>query len=180
MKTLHLNLKRKWFDMILSGEKPEEYREIKPYWYNKFINDFVGDPSIVMTYPIGEKLFKHFDTITFSNGYAKNRDQFEIYCKGIEIKEGNPKWGAKKGNKYFVLGLGALLNAYEWCMCSECGRFNKIESCKKCYPFVVKSDWKTKQKENFCRNIECPFYKGWSYGCKQNSDASKCAARIRV
>lgn len=30
MKTLHLVLKKRWFDMILSGEKKEEYREIKP------------------------------------------------------------------------------------------------------------------------------------------------------
>ena len=32
MKVLHLVLKRKWYDMIASGEKIEEYREIKPYW----------------------------------------------------------------------------------------------------------------------------------------------------
>ena len=28
---LTLPIKKKWFDMILSGEKKEEYREIKPY-----------------------------------------------------------------------------------------------------------------------------------------------------
>jgi hypothetical protein len=38
--------------------------------------------------------------------------------------------------------------------------------------------WKTKQKKNFCRNRECPFYDGWNYGCKQNSDAERCAARM--
>ena len=32
MKYLQLTLKKKWFDLILSGEKKEEYREIKPYW----------------------------------------------------------------------------------------------------------------------------------------------------
>ena len=37
MKALHLNLKRKWFDMILSGYKKEEYREIKAYWINRFL-----------------------------------------------------------------------------------------------------------------------------------------------
>ena len=31
MSTLHLTLKKQWFDMILSGEKTEEYRDIKPY-----------------------------------------------------------------------------------------------------------------------------------------------------
>lgn len=29
---LILPIKRKWFDMILSGEKKEEYRDIKPYY----------------------------------------------------------------------------------------------------------------------------------------------------
>lgn len=32
MKILHLTLTKKWFDMILSGEKKEEYREITKYW----------------------------------------------------------------------------------------------------------------------------------------------------
>ena len=29
---LVLPIKKKWFDMIISGEKKEEYREIKPYY----------------------------------------------------------------------------------------------------------------------------------------------------
>lgn len=28
---LTLPIKKKWFDMIISGEKKEEYREITPY-----------------------------------------------------------------------------------------------------------------------------------------------------
>lgn len=32
MKILHFSLKAKWYRMIESGEKPEEYREIKHYW----------------------------------------------------------------------------------------------------------------------------------------------------
>ena len=30
-KTLHLVLKRKWWDMIASGEKKEEYRDANHY-----------------------------------------------------------------------------------------------------------------------------------------------------
>lgn len=30
MEVLNLTLHRKWFDMIASGEKKEEYRDIKP------------------------------------------------------------------------------------------------------------------------------------------------------
>lgn len=33
---LTLPIKKKWFDMIVSGEKKEEYREIKPYYDSRF------------------------------------------------------------------------------------------------------------------------------------------------
>ncbi len=35
---LPLVLKKKWFDMIASGEKREEYREVKPYWTKRIWN----------------------------------------------------------------------------------------------------------------------------------------------
>lgn len=34
---LVLPIKKKWFDMIASGDKEEEYREIKPYWTSRFM-----------------------------------------------------------------------------------------------------------------------------------------------
>ena len=109
MKTLHLNLKRKWFDMILSGEKKEEYREFKKYWIDRLTIDKsylqIGsskDPN----YLINEKPFSH---VIFSNGYSKNRDQFVIELISIEIKEGKPEWGAEKGKKCFVLKLGEII-----------------------------------------------------------------------
>ena len=37
---LILPIKKKWFDMIASGEKTEEYREIKPYYDSRFMNAF--------------------------------------------------------------------------------------------------------------------------------------------
>ena len=38
-KTLHLVLKRKWWDMIASGEKKEEYREVCHYWARRLLNE---------------------------------------------------------------------------------------------------------------------------------------------
>lgn len=38
-KILYLPLKKKWYEMIESGEKPEEYREDKPYWRRRLYND---------------------------------------------------------------------------------------------------------------------------------------------
>lgn len=114
--------------MIKSGEKKEEYRKITDYWARRFISarhegewatwmemiDDLQDPNKnhdgyedLMNF--FEVDFKNFDTITFSNGYAKDHDQFEIELKGISIGEGNPDWGAIPGKKYFVLELGEIL-----------------------------------------------------------------------
>ena len=42
---LTLPIKKKWFDMIASGEKKEEYREIKPYYDSRFMNAFGFSPG---------------------------------------------------------------------------------------------------------------------------------------
>ena|SRR5680860_1243892 len=100
MKTLHLVLKKKWFDMILSGEKKEEYRTLSQYWNLRLgMDDRIEYPETT----------HNFDTITFSHGYAKDRPQFVIELERIEIKEGNTNWGAEPGTKYFVLKLGKII-----------------------------------------------------------------------
>ncbi len=109
--TLHLNLKKKWFDMILSGHKKEEYRALSSYWVSRLcdnrkgIEDMLSDIEYIPLLDI-----KRFDTITFSNAYQKNRPQFEIELKEIIIGEGFEEWGAEKGKLYFVLRLGEILS----------------------------------------------------------------------
>ncbi|MDR9502575.1 MAG: hypothetical protein RI601_12335 [Desulfurivibrionaceae bacterium] len=103
MKTLHLNLKRKWFDMILAGEKKEEYRDLTSYWESRFIRPIPGEPE--------EFNFSFFDTVTFSNGYAKDRPQFTIELKLILIGHGRSEWGAEEDKEYFVLRLGRILSS---------------------------------------------------------------------
>lgn len=95
LKILHLTLKKKWFDMIKSGQKKEEYRELKPYFYNRFIKKEGG--------------FNSFDRILFINGYSPKSPRFEIEWKGIRVDEGNIEWGAEKGVKYFVISLGEII-----------------------------------------------------------------------
>jgi len=119
MKTLHLNLKKEWFDLILSGEKKEEYREIKNSMISKFINwqrsgctrdYFTATLQKDCDINAFESRIKEYDTVTFSNGMTPPVPRFEIEFKGIEIKEGRPEWGAEKGKKYFVIKLGEILN----------------------------------------------------------------------
>ena len=112
--------------MIKSGEKTEEYREIKNHWCDQLLNikmrgcegEKMRDSELYSTIThnldilqLESNGFKHFDTITFSNGYAKDRPQFEIEFKGIKIGEGNPDWGAEPGKKYFVLKLGNIIKS---------------------------------------------------------------------
>lgn len=113
MNSLHLNLKKKWFDMISSGKKKEEYREIKKYWIDRLLTD---TDFKLLEYVINDGegdylgyLEKKFDFIIFSNGYSKTRKQFVIELKSIKIKEGNQDWGAKPNIKYFVLELGKIV-----------------------------------------------------------------------
>ncbi len=37
-RVLHMTLKRKWFDMIASNEKLEEYGEVKRYWIARLLH----------------------------------------------------------------------------------------------------------------------------------------------
>jgi hypothetical protein len=123
MKVLNLTLKKQWFDMIKSGQKPEEYREIIPYWAKRFLVDVSYHASI--NEPTIEQLCDYInsgsgligydleisDTIHFFNGWAfsKKYPNFQIQCTGIEVREGRPEWGAEPGKKYFVIKLGEKL-----------------------------------------------------------------------
>ena len=74
---LILPIKKKWFDMILSGEKKEEYREIKPYWVARLVKN--GYPN----------------TVILRNGYRKDSPQITCECR-LSIGQGKPEWGAEK------------------------------------------------------------------------------------
>lgn len=87
MTVLHLTLKKKWFDMIASGEKKEEYREIKPYWNLRLSR-------------------KSYDAIQFRNGYAKNSPKMLVELKAIESGLGIVGWGAPQGKVVYILKLG--------------------------------------------------------------------------
>lgn len=104
MKTLHLTLTRKWFDMIASGEKKEEYREIKEYWVKRLSDYLVYDGD---WFHMEDKPFKE---VIAKNGYAKDAPTIRWQHKGIRIGEGKPEWGAEPGKKYFILEIGEILS----------------------------------------------------------------------
>lgn len=106
MATLTLTLKKKWFDMIKSGVKTEEYREIKPFWTKRLMGnaiEYVPDmdnPIVPTTIP------KNYDTLVFTLGYPKADDmarRMVFKNPKIKIAVGNPDWGAEKDKMYYVI-----------------------------------------------------------------------------
>jgi len=87
MHTLHLTLKRRWYDMIESGVKREEYREIKPYW-----NVRLGR--------------RKYYAVCFRNGYAKDARRMTFKLRGVTLGFGKAEWGAPSAHAVYVLKLG--------------------------------------------------------------------------
>lgn len=97
---LILPIKKKWFDMILSGEKKEEYREIKPYYDKRFLNAFnLNCEHNGWDYPY---------PVMFRNGYSSSSPTFTAMVR-IAVGEGNPEWGAEPNKKYYVLRIEKIL-----------------------------------------------------------------------
>ena len=108
-KVLTLTVSKKWFDMIVAGEKTEEYREIKPYWVARFYYDRFGKLSPKMTQELTDSIIEHggierfesnnsievycvpYTHVRFFYGYAKNRPRIEKEIESITI--GKPKKG---------------------------------------------------------------------------------------
>ena len=88
---LHLTLHGKWFDMIASGEKQEEYRQLKPYWEKRLSG-------------------RHYDAVKFVNGYGADRPWMLVELKEKYIGLGKPEWGAPS-MRVFILELGAILES---------------------------------------------------------------------
>jgi hypothetical protein len=90
MKILHLTLKKKWFDMIASGQKNEEYREMKPYWSKRLIGI-------------------DYDVVRFRNGYSLSSPVVTLEYKGLLAGLGVTQWGAPVGETVYILRLGKIV-----------------------------------------------------------------------
>ena len=115
---LILTIKKKWFDMILSGEKKEEYREIKEYYETRFQNLFGAltiYPSSIFSHrskyellqgeAVPEEIRKDsVQEIIFRNGYSKDSKAIKARCR-LRIGEGKSEWGAEPDKQYYILEI---------------------------------------------------------------------------
>jgi len=97
---LHLTLKRRWFDLISSGQKTVEYREVKPYWMKRLMID-------------SGSLRQDFNEIHFRNGYAKDApfmrvkfNHMTLYAKRFICPQNGEQITA---DEYFLISLGPVL-----------------------------------------------------------------------
>lgn len=92
MKTLHLTLEYRWYDMIERGEKPEEYRDMK--WLNRIGNrckgcatrSCLGHPKLQWPVPTD------YTHVCLHRGYTRNTMLCSIF--DVTIGMGKPEWGA--------------------------------------------------------------------------------------
>jgi hypothetical protein len=110
MRVLHLTLKKKWFDLIASGEKKEEYREIKKHWVSRFcdLHDGAMGGDLMDRHSVKSFTLKEWDFVIFRNGYSGGASLMSVKCEGVEIGYGKPEWGAEEGKEYFVIKLGEI------------------------------------------------------------------------
>lgn len=107
-----LPIKKKWFDMILGGEKTEEYREVKPYWTTRLCNELgiennmIELTKFITTCNYITKDYKNFDVI-IRNGYSKDSIEIHASCH-IKISDGKEEWGAVKGQIYYVFMIDKI------------------------------------------------------------------------
>ena len=129
-KQIRLSLKRKWFEMTALGIKTEDYREITPRM-NRILYCCMNDENkiaecvrckksitdvteIKKCYDclFGVSYLKNFDHNIMTLGYPSKNDESRILRfehAGIEIRTGNPEWGAEPNKLYFVIKHGARI-----------------------------------------------------------------------
>lgn len=105
MKTVIMPIMKKWFDMILKGEKTEEYRAIKEHWRKRLLHDKTTHLKLI-------------------NGYGRDKPYLLIELKNISIGTGREEWGAVPGEEYYKLELGEIVEFknFNKLVCTNCDR----------------------------------------------------------
>lgn len=96
-----LPIKKKWFELIKSGKKKEEYRDIKPYYTSRF------------------KIFKQNSNclVKFRNGYSSNSPYIVCKCY-LSVDKGKKEWGAPDHDVY-ILHITKMYNLEQYLLEGE-------------------------------------------------------------
>lgn len=94
-----------WFDMILSGVKKEEYREISQYNCTRLQ---VKNGEYQRLARFDE--FKPWKVLHLTNGYGDKNQQLWAHIEQLTIGRGNPEWGAPIDRDVFIIKLGEVFH----------------------------------------------------------------------
>lgn len=134
-KPLVLTIKKRWFDMKVSGIKLEEYREHKPYYERLFAK-----------YRDGERI-----NIVYRNGYSANSP----YISETDILHwhgtGHEEWGAVPGVDYFVLELLEALSTVWFVTDVIKGRCSVLEDLPS---ILLREIWRVKKQNKIVERIK--------------------------
>lgn len=111
LRVLRLTLTRVWFLAIQSGEKREEYRELKQHWHSRFVERKTTnhrDPVYRESYQRVTTGLRQYDLVHFRNGYQTNAPELMVHCEGVRIGQPRAGWAPKSalGIDHYVVALG--------------------------------------------------------------------------
>lgn len=107
-KVLHLSVSKQWYDMLASGEKKEEYREIKDYWTKRLLKDLpVGFRLGIKIGTIRKPWHPVYTHVLFINGYGDDKPRVEKEIESISIGKPRKGWCPDEflDKEYFVIKL---------------------------------------------------------------------------
>lgn len=91
-EVLTLHLAEPWYSMIVSAEKMEEYREIKPHWIKRLTTNCEVPYDVAAETHYGEVLYRPYTHVLFVKGYPKGNKP-SVEKKIVDITIGKPKKG---------------------------------------------------------------------------------------
>ena len=102
--------------MIASGEKKEEYRELKNFFVSRLFkkSSKVTIDYVTATIGLGKLEDYHYkpiryDAVEFINGYSKDSPRIMTEFKGVEVGKGRKEWGAPDYD-VIKIKLGEIIN----------------------------------------------------------------------
>lgn len=90
LKILHLSLKKQWFDLMVTGEKNEEFRKGNDWMRSRLFNKDGSE--------------KKYDLVKFVNGYGSDKPYF--ICKYIGFMECYIPVSRNYGDGSTIKGIG--------------------------------------------------------------------------
>ncbi|WP_420581969.1 hypothetical protein [Reichenbachiella sp.] len=104
-RILYLTVNRHWFDLIATGVKKRDYRQMKVYWYERLFES-VNNP-------------KHYDQVVIRNGYQPISPVIRLEYKGVDLVHSQTQVTYPDGTvlipgSSYAINLGEILEIKNW------------------------------------------------------------------